>query len=180
MNPTIQLIPAVLPINDLETLRVIVDSQRHRILSALIAEELGAAALAERLKLPRTRIYYHLELLERHGFIRVSGYRDEGATMRLYRATAASFRIEQGLFGDQRTSLNDTRATLIEAAAGDLRNVHAPDEHVFVRRQFLRLTAAKRASLEIAMTRLLDEYSAGDADGDDVELVSALFPIGDK
>jgi DNA-binding transcriptional ArsR family regulator len=180
MNQNAEPLPAVQAISDLETLGIIVDSQRHRILSALIAEELGAAVLAERLKLPRTRIYYHLDLLERYGFVRVSGYRDGGTTMRLYLATAASFRIERGLFGDDRSSLNHTRATLLEAAAADIRGAREHEDRVLVLRQFLRLNPERRAALSTALTQLLDQYAQTDADGDDVEFISALFPIGEK
>jgi DNA-binding transcriptional ArsR family regulator len=180
MNLNIEPLPAAQAITDLETLGIIVDSQRHRILSALIAEELGAAVLAERLKLPRTRIYYHLDLLERYGFVHVSGYRDRGATMRLYRATAASFRVERGLLGGDLSSFNDARATLLEAAAADVRSTNAPEDKVFVLRQFLRLNPERRAALSAAIVQLLDRYAAIDADGEDVEFVAALFPIGAK
>jgi DNA-binding transcriptional ArsR family regulator len=178
MHLNIEAILAVKPIGDLETLRVIVDSQRHRILTALIAEELGASALAERLKLPRTRIYYHLDLLERHGFVRVTGYHDEGAPVRLYRATAASFQLDRGLLGDQSTSVNDTRATLLEAAAADLRSATPSDDDVSVRRHFLRLNTERRAALQDAIAELLAQYVGADADGEDVEFISALFPMG--
>lgn len=178
MNLNSEAIPAVRPIGDLETLRVIVDSQRHRILTALIAEQLGAAALAERLKLPRTRIYYHLDLLERHGFVRVTGYHDDGAPVRLYRATAASFRLDRGLLGDQNTSVNDARATLLEAAAADIRTATANEDDVSVRRHFLRLSAERRSALQTAIAGLLEQYAGADADGDDVEFISALFPMG--
>ena len=65
----------VVPIEHLETLRVLVDSQRHRIVTLLIDEPQTARELAERLGLARTRLYYHLALLEQHGLIVVSSTR---------------------------------------------------------------------------------------------------------
>jgi predicted ArsR family transcriptional regulator len=177
MHLNAEAIPPVRAITDLATLRVIVDSQRHRILTALIAEELGAAALADRLKLPRTRIYYHLDLLERHGFVRVTGYHDEGAPVRLYRATAASFRLDRGLLGTEGASLNDARATLLEAAAADLRTAALPEDDVSVFRRFLRLNARRRSELQAAIEHVVSQYADADADGDDVEFISALFPM---
>jgi predicted ArsR family transcriptional regulator len=180
MNLTATLIPPTRPIGDLETLRVIVDSQRHRILSTLIAEELSASALATRLRLPRTRIYYHLDLLERHGFIRVSGHSDEGAATRHYRATAASFRVDRTLFGEQDASLADVRASLLEAAAGDLRASNSSEDDIFVNRQFVRMSAEKRSAFLAAVTQLIAQYADTDGAGDDVEFIAALFPTGGK
>jgi DNA-binding transcriptional ArsR family regulator len=180
MNLTTAPIPAIRPIGDLETLRVIVDSQRHRILSTLIADEMSASELAARLKLPRTRIYYHLDLLERHGFIRVSGHSDEGATTRLYRATAASFRVDRSLLGDQDASLMDVRAALLEAAAADLRASRSSEDEVFVNRQFVLMSAERRAAFHSAVTELLGQFASTDGSGDDVEFIAALFPAERK
>jgi DNA-binding transcriptional ArsR family regulator len=180
MNLNADLMPLVQPIGDLETLSVIVDSQRHRILSTLIGEEMSAAALAVRLKLPRTRIYYHLELLERHGFIRVSGHRDEGASVRLYRATAASFRVDPALFGKHDGALAGTRAALLETAAADLRASGSQADDVFVNRQFVRMSAGKRAAFQTAIVELIAQYADGGPDADDVEFIAALFPMGEQ
>ena len=164
-------------VRDLAALRVIADGQRHRILSAVIREALSAAALAERLTIPRTRVYYHLELLERHGFVRVCGYRDERSPERLYRATAASFHIDRGLLGSELAHLNHARAGLLEAAADDLRHVAPDDETVVVRRAFVRLGARRREAFRAALAALIAEYSAGDPAGVEVEVVAALFDV---
>lgn len=164
-------------VRDLAALRVIADGQRHRILSAVIREALSAAVLAERLAIPRTRVYYHLELLERHGFVRVSGYRDERTPERLYRATAASFHIDRGLLGSDVAQLNHARAGLLEAAADDLRHVSPDDETVVVRRAFVRLGGARREAFRAALASLIAEYTVGDPDGVEVEVVAALFDV---
>jgi DNA-binding transcriptional ArsR family regulator len=169
-------LPAIRMIEGLEPLRIVSDSQRHRILSALIAEPLGAAALAKLLKLPRTRIYYHLELLERHGFIRLSGYRDDGNAERLYRATAASFRVDRALLGQRSTSLNEARAELLEAAAHDLRAAApAQAEDAFVQRAFVRLNAAEQHALRAELLEVMSKYAGRDTGGDEIEFVVGLF-----
>lgn len=176
-EPAHEPVPAVGSVKDLAALRVIADSQRHRILAALMREPLSAAALSDRLALPRTRIYYHLELLERHGFVRVSGYRDERSPERLYRATAGFFRIDRALFGSDLAALNHARAALLEAAADDLRHVSPDDETVVVRRAFVRLGPARRKAFADALAALIAEFASDDEDGVESEVVAALFDV---
>ncbi|HZX67389.1 MAG TPA: winged helix-turn-helix domain-containing protein [Candidatus Elarobacter sp.] len=176
MNLKTESLPPVRTIDGLEALRVVSDSQRHRILSALIAEPLAASDLAERLKLPRTRIYYHLELLERHGFIRLAGYRDEGATERVYRATAAAFHVDRSLLGSRSTSLNDARAELLEAAAHDLRAAAASQsDEAFVQRGFVRVPAGELSAFRAELVGVVEKYADRRMDGDEIEVVVALF-----
>jgi DNA-binding transcriptional ArsR family regulator len=176
MNLNAEPLPPIRTIEDLEALRIISDSQRHRILSALIAEPLAASALAERLELPRTRIYYHLELLERHGFIRLAGYREDGATERVYRATATAFHVDRSLLGNRSASLNDARAELLEAAAHDLRAA-APSqsEAAFVQRGFVRVQPDELAAFRAELLAVLSKYGQLASGGDEIEFVIGLF-----
>jgi DNA-binding transcriptional ArsR family regulator len=176
-EPAHEPVPAVGAVKDLAALRVIADSQRHRILAALMHEPLSAAALSDRLAIPRTRVYYHLELLERHGFVRVSGYRDERTPERLYRATAGFFRIDRALFGSDLAALNHARAALLEAAADDLRHVSPDDETVVVRRAFVRLDPARRKAFADALAALIGEFARDDEHGAECEVVAALFDV---
>ena len=177
MNEAHQPIPAVGAVKDLAALRVIADSQRHRILAALMREPLSAAALSDRLAIPRTRVYYHIELLERHGFVRVSGYRDERSPERLYRATAGFFHIDRALFGSDLAGLNHARAGLLEAAADDLRHVSPDDETVVVRRAFVRLDPVRRKAFADALVALIATFASDDEDGVESEIVAALFDV---
>jgi DNA-binding transcriptional ArsR family regulator len=164
-------------IGDLDALRVMADSQRHRLLSQLIAEPMTAASMSERLRIPRTRVYYHLELLERHGFIAVCGYRDAGKAERLYRATAATFRVDRVLLGSAGAALNDARAALLDAAAEDVRRVPPDDDELLVQRTFVRLSPQRRAAFRAALVALVERYARPDPAGNEVEVVAALFAV---
>ena len=153
------------------------DSQRHRILSELIAEPLTAASVSKRLRIPRTRVYYHLELLERHGFIAVCGYRDVRNAERLYRATASSFRVDRRLLGTAAAALNDARAALLDAAAEDVRRIPPHDDELLVQRTFVRLSARRRAAFRAALIALVEKYAQPDPAGTEVEVVAALFEV---
>lgn len=58
-------------ITDLETLRVIADPLRSQIYETLTAKPLAIKDIAERLGLSASKLYYHVNLLEKHGLLRV-------------------------------------------------------------------------------------------------------------
>jgi DNA-binding transcriptional ArsR family regulator len=170
-------------IQNLDALRALVDSQRHRIVTLLIDEPLTAKVLAERLGIARTRLYYHLAMLERRGLIRVVETRVvSGVQERTYRAVARTFRVDRALLASQATAAEvfDAQAAILDAVAGDVRaravpDGTSPDDDVFVSRTFLRLTDERRRELGSRLKALVAEYRDGDADGSETELALALF-----
>jgi DNA-binding transcriptional ArsR family regulator len=70
---------------------VALDPMRARLLAEL-AEPGSAAALAERVGIPRQKVNYHVKALEAHGLVElVEERRHGGITERVLRATAASY-----------------------------------------------------------------------------------------
>lgn len=177
---------AILPsaaIESLEALAVLSDSQRHRVVTLLMEEPLTAKEIAARLRLGRTRLYYHLDLLERHGLIRVSDTRVvSGIVERTYRAVARTFRVDRKLLSSQASELQITgaQAAIVDAVAHDLRarllpGTPAPADDVLVSRAFLQLNDTRRAQLRERLSALLDEYRRPDADGIETEIAFVLF-----
>lgn len=90
---------AVDVIDDPATASVALDPLRARMLAEL-REPTSAAALAERLGLPRQRVNYHLRALEDRGLVRLAGERSHGGlTERLLAATAASYVVSPAALG---------------------------------------------------------------------------------
>jgi DNA-binding transcriptional ArsR family regulator len=174
----------VAEVTSLEALRAVSDSQRHRILTLLIHEPLTASEIAKRLKIARTRVYYHLDLLEEHGFIRVVEQRQVAAMIeRTFRACAKRFRVDRRMLASasSESEVNGAQALLLERAADDLRSRHAGESRVdgidvLVHRSFLRLTRARAAELRAALDALVDTYTNGPDEGDSYEMTLALFP----
>jgi DNA-binding transcriptional ArsR family regulator len=170
-------------IQNLDALRALVDGQRHRIVTLLIDEPLTAKDLAERLGIGRTRLYYHLALLERRGLIRVVDTRIvSGVQERTYRAVARTFRVDRALLASQvsEAEVFEAQAAILDAVAADVRaravpSGASPDDDVFVSRTFVRLSDARRRELESRLKALVAEYRHGDADGIETELAVALF-----
>lgn len=176
-------IPALATISTLEALRAVSDSQRHRILTLLIREPLTASEIAKRLKIARTRVYYHLDLLEEHGFIRVVEERQVAAMIeRTFRARARRFHVDRRMLASSssESEVNAAQAALLERAADDLRSQHVgaeddDDDGVLVTRSFLRLTPERAAELRADIVALVENYSDACADGDSYEMTLALF-----
>lgn len=177
-------LPAAAPIESLEALQAVSDSQRHRVVTLLIEEPLTARELAERLGIGRTRLYYHLDLLEKHGLIRVTETRVvSGILERTYRAVARSFRVDRALLTarSSEAEVNDAQASILDAVAGDLRArppAHrAAENDVMVSRRFLRLSESRRRELCDRLSSLVREYEDSESgDAPDVEVALAVFP----
>jgi DNA-binding transcriptional ArsR family regulator len=174
---------AAVPITDLEALRALVDSQRHRIVTLLMEEPLTAKELADRLGIGRTRLYYHLAMLEQHGLIRVVETRIvSGIAERKYRSVARTFRVDRGLLAAHASEvqISDTHASIIDAVANDLRaraasGGQASDADLLVSRAFLCLSDERRRELRSRLAAMVDEYRSGDQGGTETEVAIALF-----
>jgi DNA-binding transcriptional ArsR family regulator len=58
-------------IDDLETLKVLADPFRNQVLEILAAKPLTINQIAEKLGVSPSKLYYHINLLEKHGLIRI-------------------------------------------------------------------------------------------------------------
>lgn len=175
-------LPAVAEVSSLEALRVVSDSQRHRILSLLINQALTASEIAKRMKIARTRVYYHLDLLQEHGFIRIVEERAVAAMIeRTYRASARRFRVDRRMLASasSESALNDAQAALLEHAADDLRAQHGADAdnepQPLVSRSFLRLTPKQARALRAELVAVVDKYGELGDDGTVYEMALAFF-----
>jgi DNA-binding transcriptional ArsR family regulator len=182
-------LPAVKVVESLDALRAVADSQRHRILCLLINEPLTPTAIAEKLGIARTRVYYHLDVLRKHGFIAVVGERAVVAMIeRTYRALARTFKVDRSMLAATapESAIDDAQASLLERTADDLRNSphrsSAATEQlaeVLVSRTFLRLAAEDARKLRAALEATLRQFAQRSDDGGDIyEMTVALFPTG--
>lgn len=165
-------------ISDLETVRIMADPIRLRILELLVLEAQPVKRLAAALELPQTKLYYHINLLEEHGLVRVVGTRVvSGIIEKQYGAVARSYRIEQSLLalnppgGEGAvelmlvTLLDGIRRDLWQGiAAGliDLRDDAPEERKITLGRVPLRLTLRRAAELHQRLGELIKEYCPED------------------
>lgn len=179
-------------IQDLETLRALSDPLRLRLLE-LLAQPQTAKELATKLALGKTKLYYHLNLLEKHGIIRVVRTRVvSGIIEKSYQVTALSYRPARELLlhsdeGHVEGSaivdsiLDATRADLVQnlknrGAAGA---AAAHEKQLLLGRVVVSLTDEQALSFYARLQALLDEvgqYASLAAGGRTYALTVTFFP----
>ena len=88
---------------DPATLRVLADPVRSFLVYSLVGEAKTAKRLGAELGCPPTRLYYHLQQLEKHGLVFVERTRlVSGIREKHYRATARDMPLERKKLGDER------------------------------------------------------------------------------
>ena len=173
----IEEILPVKAIEDLESLRVVTDSQRHHILCLLIDEAMTPTDIARRLKINRTRVYYHLDLLVKHGMIRVVSERQVVAmTERTYRAVAMMFRVNRGLLAASTSGeeISRVQTEILEHAADDARRATDPD--ILISRSFIDLPPDDARELRAEIVALIEKYrKRSKKNAETYEIATALF-----
>lgn len=124
LNPQTNFAPAeVFVVNDLDTLKVIADALRLRIRSLLYKPK-TVKQVAEELDLPPTKLYYHINLLEKHGFIVLVDTRVvSGIIEKQYQASSRTVRVARHLLSPDEESgeaMSLTLSTFFDVARDEL------------------------------------------------------------
>ncbi len=184
-------------IRDLDTLRVLTDPLRMRILAALDERPRTVKEVARMLDMPPTRLYYHFNLLEKHDIIRVVETRVvSGIIEKRYWVTARNFNVDRTLFAPTAKTasegwdlvltglvdrLREDVLTLIESGVAG-RAVQDRDEKGPIMRMsssLARLTPAQAREFYARLQALMDEFR-GSKEGEEAEeyvLFLALYPL---
>ena len=113
-----------LVISDLETLKVLADPLRMQVLQLLLKPK-TVKEVAARLEMPATRLYYHVNQLEKHGLIAiVTTNVVSGIIEKTYQAIARDFCVDDQLlalteFTDK--TVADILSVIFDAAKEDVR-----------------------------------------------------------
>ncbi|MCB9876701.1 MAG: helix-turn-helix transcriptional regulator [Planctomycetes bacterium] len=175
---------AVEVIEDPAAAAVALDPIRSRLLAELV-EPASAAALAQRVDLPRQKVHYHLRTLQQHGLVReVDTKKWGGLTERRMVATAQAYVVSPGALGPveatpERATDRLSASYLIALAAravrevgGLVRRALASDKRLAtlsidteIRFRSPTERAAFSAELAQAITSLAAKYHDQDAPG---------------
>lgn len=89
----------VLMIKDLETLKIMADPLRNQILEILAPEKQTINQIAEKLGLSPSKLYYHINMLEKHGLIQeVDTIVKANIIEKVYWITAYECKMDHDLF----------------------------------------------------------------------------------
>jgi DNA-binding transcriptional ArsR family regulator len=186
---------------DVETMRVVADPVRARILEAMAGRTNGSWSvreLAELLAVPQTRLYHHVELLVRHHLIRPVERRIVSRIVETrYRIAARSIQLDPAMFSspvDASTvgaTSTESTATVTDVFDGARREVEAAvrlglvqltddapaERRLVLDRVVMRLSPGRAAELHERLFALADEFGDDDApDGTAIGMVLALYP----
>jgi DNA-binding transcriptional ArsR family regulator len=115
----------VYEIPDLETLKTIADPLRTQILERLVTRPQTVKEIAAKLGLAPSRLYYHINLLEEHGLIKVVDQRMVANLVeKVYRATAYNFEAAPSLLSfdtrEGKLGINTVLVNTLDATREDL------------------------------------------------------------
>ena len=99
-----------------DTLRVYFDPMRTRILRTMVAQARTVHEIADELGVPFTRLYYHINMLEKHSLIRVVEVRSLSGAVeeKYYRVTAYRFIVDRALLSMRSDEPDNEAAQLAE------------------------------------------------------------------
>lgn len=112
-----------LMITTLETLKVFSDPLRQKIIETLMDSAKTVKQIAGELALAPTKLYYHVNLLDEHGLIRVTETRViSGIIEKQYRASARNFAIQRTLLSPGSSGRSEGLRTALDALIAPMRD----------------------------------------------------------
>lgn len=193
-----------LTITNLETVKVLSDPLRLQILECMLEQPVTVKQLAAELKIPQTKLYYHMNTLEEHGMVRVVSTRVvSGIIEKQYWVTAFTVELDRTLFaapggkgiseevnGLLQTMFDGVRVDLnrsVEEGLVDITQVAAPDEHTPKKMILVRSLATvpedRVEELYAKMNELIKEFHSYDTNDPNASahgLMVVMFPTTHK
>jgi DNA-binding transcriptional ArsR family regulator len=188
----------ILIIESLETLKIVSDPLRLRLLALLRDEPRSVKEIAQALDVPLKKLYYHVNLLEEHGLIRVADTRViSGIIEKHYRVTAYRLSVERNLLTPQADGtdsgldvflslvLDHARVEIrrsVRAGLIDLHNLATKQHGLILGRSWVSLTPAQAQSFNERLKQLGDEFFENLPDpGDEpplrYEMLLGFYPV---
>lgn len=158
-------------IRDIETIKVFADPLRLKLIR-LMAEPRTVKAMADAVAIPAAKLYYHVNLLHKHGLIQVVDHNLEtGIVEKIYQVTARQFKLVNPLvagpdFPEEAADalfnemLQDAMTGFQRAFALRNRATDLPPRDPFLSQKQFRLTDAQLTALHARLDALIKEVTA--------------------
>lgn len=179
-------------VDDIELLKVIAHSTRLDILQSLKYPK-TVKEIAKLLKLPATKLYYHVNLMEKHGLIQVVETNIvSGIVEKKYQVVARNYRIDDQLLADQTASTENMYrmvSAMLDVTRSEIqRTMQVTQQNPFdasrgiLWRTSLRLTPEQYEALYGRFNAFLEEINTlnpeGKEEGTDLySLTLAWYPV---
>ena len=193
-----------LTITSLDTVKVLSDPLRLQILECMLDQPTTVKQLAAELKIPQTKLYYHMNTLEEHGLVKVVSTRVvSGIIEKQYWVTAYSVTIDKTLFAAPggkgiseevnsllQTMFDGVRIDLnksVEAGLVDITRLGEPGEHepkkLILVRSLAHVPSDKIEALYSKMNEVIKEFDSYEAENPDAPvhgLMVLMYPTTHK
>jgi DNA-binding transcriptional ArsR family regulator len=190
----------ILIVTDPAVIRVVTDPLRLRIFEFLRDRPATVKELATALKTPVTRLYYHVNLLEKHQIIRVSATRVvSGITEKTYVAAGDRISVDRSLFSSDGPAIEEGAdafvTVVLDGAKAEIRrgiaagridpsNNEPSDGGMLLGRNWFRLTPERMAALMRRLDELNEEFGGSrsfevepSSEETAYEMVIGVYPI---
>lgn len=166
MNLESELVTELI-IQDVETMKVIADGLRLKLVKAM-QQPITVKTIATELDMPPAKLYYHVNMMEKHGLIQVVGVNlESGVAEKLYQVTARRFKIQNPiLMGEgleKETAVSLWASLLDETKEEFLLNYQVRDEEAqpprypFASKKAFRLTNEQLTEFHARLDALIKE-----------------------
>jgi DNA-binding transcriptional ArsR family regulator len=184
-------------VDDLEILKVIAHSTRLDILQSLKYPQ-TVKELAQKLHMPATKLYYHVNLMEKHALIRIVETNIvSGIIEKKYQVTALNYRLQDGLLTKSNSLskdvdmmlgaiFNTTRSEIKRSIEAKKMTPTSEDKRGLLWHSGLRLTTEQFAEFHQQFEELLRKISEVSKQNDledldqtvtDFGITAAFYPI---
>lgn len=185
-------------IDDLDTLKVIADPLRLQIIEIIFDHPHTVKQIAHKLDIPASKLYYHTNLLEKHGLIRIASTRVvSGIVEKSYQTTARNLRVKKGLLNPPRSEeeqrdgvgllvdaiLDDAKQDVKHSAANGLIDLTGEPSplNLNISRTTTRLTPEEAIAFQGELKALWEAFQAKKEDGANADeqgyaLVLMMYP----
>lgn len=190
----------ILVVTDPAMVRVVTDPLRLRLFELVRERPRTVKELAAELEAPVTRLYYHVNLLEKHGVIRVASTRVvSGITEKTYAATASRISIDRSLFAPDAAAAEEGAGAFVtvvlDGAKAEIRrgigagridptNKEPGEGGMLLGRLWFRLTPEQVAAFMRRFDALEEEFGAfrdldAGPEATTYEMVVGFYPIAE-
>lgn len=182
-------------LESLDALKVYFDPMRQKIIHQMVSAPKTVQQIAEALSVPFTRLYYHINLLEKHNIIHVVDTRAMSGAVeeKYYQVAAYQFIVPRTMLSfsnpQYEESLNVFLSAMLDETADDIRHSvqsgkidmerESPDPNsLLIRRGLLQMPPEKIIQFHEELMDLLKRYQAEPADDNDTYygVTIAVYP----
>ena len=161
---------AELWVQDVDTIKVVADARRLKILE-LMQEPTTVKLISAELDIPASKLYYHVNMLEKHHLIQVVDHNIEsGIVEKIYQVTARQLKIVNPLLRSDlpddtadalfTAMLDDTQRDFRQAYVERNKDEQLPPRHPFLSKKAFRLTDEQLTLLHAKLVSLIEEVTA--------------------